>query len=101
MRAFKFNLFKVAAAWDGNTMVGVEVCNFAVQNRKTWGVFALKFVTGKGWGASVMVLGFTLGIHLKQPDLNRVEGDDILAVRVYRFGFNYWQKPSPKDVNLS
>lgn len=100
MNGFSIHTLDWTLVWkDGKILVKLGLLGLGISGRKGISLFGFTFSTGKDWGFMVMLCGLKLGSYLDQPDLSDVDlaedlsSEDILAVRKWEWGFNYFQKP--------
>ena len=68
----------------------LSALQIAVPKRVDWRGLTLSLSTGRGWAASVGLLGLYWATYLEQPEWE--EGEEIqVAKRVYKYGFNHFQ----------
>lgn len=95
MTNFKYIGFQgLAAAYSrmpSSIGVQLDLLQFGLANRRGFALFSLLARTGKSWSLNIMVLGLWLSSSLVQPEWQ--DGKEMpIAKRVWRWGFNCFQK---------
>jgi len=92
MLGIAFNAFHAKLAWKNKRLSFVlSAIQVAIPNRVDWRGLTLSLTTGRDWSASTGLLGFYWATYLEQPDWEEEEEIQV-SKRVYKYGFNYFQR---------
>jgi len=81
--------------------VSLQLLSIGIMGRRSVSALDLMIRTGKAWALNIMIAGLWVSSIMEQPMVHELDYDpsdeDLMARRVWTWGFNYLQRVTKAD----